>query len=208
VTALDAGAIVRRTALSLALSLLALSALPLGAQQADSARVGARPAPRPGFVRDSSRLVPPISPRRAFLTSLAVPGLGQEQLRRPKARTLFAVVELASAFMIVKSARDLREAKEACGQEFCGFAGPAEPRLGPNGFRLEVVPITGPDIIAARVRARRTHLEDWIALMVFNHLIAGADAYVAAHLWDLPAQVSTRESMPRTLNVGIRRSLP
>ena len=208
VNAFHAGAIVRRARLAVALVALSSCSVPLGAQQADSARVGVRPAPRPTLVRDSSRLVPPISPRRAFLTSLLVPGLGQEQLRRPRARTLFALVELASAFMIVKSAEDLQDAKEACSAEFCGFDGPALPRIGPDGFRFETRPIEGPDLIAARVRARRTHLEDWIALMVFNHLLAGADAYVAAHLWDLPAQVSTSQSMPRTIGVGIRRTLP
>lgn len=41
-----------------------------------------------------------------------------------------------------------------------------------------------------RVRSRRTQYEDWVALIIFNHLISGADAYVAAHLWDLPAQVA------------------
>ena len=45
---------------------------------------------------------------------------------------------------------------------------------------------------AARVRARRTHYEDWIAVVIFNHLISGADAYVAAQLWDLPARVGVR----------------
>ena len=40
------------------------------------------------------------------------------------------------------------------------------------------------------VQARRTHVEDWVALLLFNHLIAGADAYVAAHLWDLPGRVA------------------
>ena len=203
-----ARAIARRAAVLAALAALPLCSAPLGAQQADSARAGVVPMPRPGLVRDSSRLVPPISPRRAFLTSLLVPGLGQERLRRPKARSLFAAVELASAFMIVKSANDLRDAKEACGEDVCGYDGPALPRIGPDGFRFETRPIAGPDLIAARVRARRTHLEDWIALMVFNHLLAGADAYVAAHLWDLPAQVSTSQSMPRTIHVGIRRTLP
>ena len=186
-----------------------LSATPLGAQQADSARVGVRPAPRPSMVRDSSRLVPPISPRRAFLTSLLVPGLGQERLRRPKARTLFALVEIGSAYMIAKSARDLRLAKEAPDSVPYAYrpAAPGTPgAVQVNGFWLE--PVLGPNLIADRVRARRLHLEDWIALMAFNHLIAGADAFVAAHLWDLPAQVSTHQSMPRTINIGIRRSLP
>jgi hypothetical protein len=41
----------------------------------------------------------------------------------------------------------------------------------------------------ALVRARRAHLEDWIAALVANHLISGADAFVAAHLWDVPVRV-------------------
>ena len=45
-----------------------------------------------------------------------------------------------------------------------------------------------------RVRARRTHYEDWLAVLVFNHLIAGADAYVAAQLWDLPDKVAIRQT--------------
>ena len=37
----------------------------------------------------------------------------------------------------------------------------------------------------AYVRTREAHVEDWVALLVANHLFAGADAYVAANLWDV-----------------------
>jgi hypothetical protein len=40
------------------------------------------------------------------------------------------------------------------------------------------------------VDVRRSHVEDWIAFIIANHLFAGADGYVAAHLWDLPTQIS------------------
>ena len=42
---------------------------------------------------------------------------------------------------------------------------------------------------ADRVKARRVHYEDWIAALLFNHLFAGIDAYVAANLWDYKANV-------------------
>jgi hypothetical protein len=42
---------------------------------------------------------------------------------------------------------------------------------------------------AERVRARRTHFEDWIAFLIFNHLFSGADAFVSAQLWDLPTEI-------------------
>jgi len=44
----------------------------------------------------------------------------------------------------------------------------------------------------ALVRARRLQLEDWTAVLLFNHLIAGAEAFVAAQLWDLPQHVELR----------------
>lgn len=53
------------------------------------------------------------------------------------------------------------------------------------------------------VRARRAHLEDWIAALVANHIIAGADAFVAAHLWDVPVRVGLRRS-PNGVAVAAR----
>ena len=46
----------------------------------------------------------------------------------------------------------------------------------------------------AWVRTRRLHFEDWMALLIFNHLFSGADAFVAAQLWDLPARVGVRQT--------------
>jgi len=40
-----------------------------------------------------------------------------------------------------------------------------------------------------RIDARRTHYEDWLAVILFNHLFSGADAYVAANLWDFKTNV-------------------
>ena len=37
------------------------------------------------------------------------------------------------------------------------------------------------------VASHRQELQDWVVLLCFNHLMAGAEAYVSAHLWDFPA---------------------
>jgi hypothetical protein len=42
---------------------------------------------------------------------------------------------------------------------------------------------------SSRVAARKTHLEDWIAVIIFNHLLSATDAFVAAQLWDLHAHI-------------------
>jgi hypothetical protein len=156
---------------------LAATATPAHAQRADSARAGA--------ARTTVR--PPLSPRRAFLTSLIAPGYAQSVLGRPNAAALFIVTEAIGLLMVRETATELRQAR----------------RLQDDSVALYFVhPLTGePDTIyqsarypSALVRARRAHLEDWIAALVANHVIAGADAFVAAHLWDVPIRVGFRRA--------------
>lgn len=137
---------------------------------------------------------PPVTPRRAFLYSLAIPGAGQAALDRHFWGGAFFLVEGLSLALVHRSAEDLRLARQ-----FRADSVPATYQVDAAGE-----PVTGGDgrpVVAtwnvsryseARMRARRTHYEDWLAVVIFNHLIAGADAYVAAQLWDLPARVGVR----------------
>lgn len=152
-----------------------------------------RRAPTTAAVPDSLAR-PPISPRRAFLYSLVVPGQGQTSLHRPKAAALFATIELGSIAMIAKSKNDLRIAKARVRDSvITGYK--------PTGTG-DSVAVKVPDRLVARIKARRLHVEDWMATLLFNHLFAGADAFVAAQLWDLPAQVSF-QPMPRGAAVTV-----
>jgi hypothetical protein len=154
----------------------------LGAQRADSARVAVRPA------ADSTRAripKPPLSPRRAFLYSLALPGYSQSVLGRPTAGALFVLTESIALVMLRESAADLREARRfrtdslvVIGYEDPGGGAPPTPITQASAYNDRLVDV------------RRGHVEDWIAFIVANHLFAAADAYVAAHLWDLPTQIS------------------
>ena len=135
-----------------------------------------------------------MSPRRAFLTSLALPGYGQAVFGRQRAAMLFAVVEIGAIGMARKSAQSLAEAKA-----FARDSVVDTYRIDPVTGLAALDPVTGQPIpetytvsrfTADRIRARRTHYEDWIAAIVFNHLIAGADAYVAANLWDFRTNVN------------------
>ena len=49
------------------------------------------------------------------------------------------------------------------------------------------------------IDVRRGHVEDWVAFLLANHLFAAADAYVAAHLWDLPTQISVESRRSGTV---------
>ena len=195
---------------------LVLVAPVLPAQQRDSARAGARaagavvdtikPAARPG----RKAAGPPVSPGRAFFYSLLIPGLGQATLERPYSGATFFLIEGLSLALLHRSQDDLRIAR--------AFQGDSVPLTYQTDPLTGVVSRTssGDPIVATwqatrytsdLVRARALHVEDWVAILVFNHLFAGADAYVAAHLWDLPAHVTIRAA-PVPRGAGIVATVP
>jgi hypothetical protein len=143
---------------------------------------------RAGVTRPSDQSVrPPLSPRRAFLTSLVAPGYAQSVLRRPNASAFFIVTEAIALLMVRESSLELREARRLEGDSVPLFF--VNPTSG--------VPDTiyaAPRYSSELVRARRAHLEDWIAALVANHLISAADAFVAAHLWEVPVRVGLRRT--------------
>lgn len=175
-------------AIPLFLTLLALWPQYSSAQQRDSARAGVVTS-RQGV--DTPK--PPLSPRRAFLSSLLLPGYAQTVFGRSKAAMLFAAIEVGSIGMARKSAIDLQEAKTMRGDSVV-----ATYKIDETTGLADIDPKTGlpiPDTYIAsrftddRVKARRTHYEDWIAAIIFNHLFSGADAYVAANLWDFRTNI-------------------
>ncbi len=178
--------------------LLPGSAAVLSAQATDSVRLGlvaSRTLQTPGSTR------PPISPRRAFLSSLILPGYGQDRLDRPKAAMLFATIEVVTLGMAAKSAHDLRDAKGASKDSVVSTY-----KTDPLTGLVTLDPKTRQPVPATyihsrfdgdRVKARRVHYEDWIAALFFNHLFAAADAYVAANLWDFHANVAATPTSTR-----------
>jgi len=155
------------------------SAQPLGAQRADSAQAGVRRSTADSIRRAQPK--PPLTPRRAFLSSLVLPGYSQAVLGRPTAGVLFVLTESIALAMLRESAADLRQARRfrtdslvVIGYEANGTT----PITQVSAYNDHLVDI------------RRGHVEDWIAFLIANHLFAAADGYVAAHLWDLPTQIS------------------
>ena len=153
-----------------------------GAQRADSARV----APKlPVIDTVASNIKPPLSPRRAFLYSLAIPGLAQSRLGRPVAGAIFVFTESIAIGMLRESSAELRQARR--------FRTDSLVNIGNDP--ISGAPLTQRSSYTEELIAvRRGHVEDWIAFLIANHLFAGADAYVAAHLWDLPAQIQVSQT--------------
>jgi hypothetical protein len=190
------------TALLLVLLGGAVYSGPASAQSTDSTRAGIqRPPQRSPFLVDSA-LRPPLTPRRAFLLSLLLPGYSQVRLDRPNAAALFGSAEIFSMAMARKAALDLREAKRGA-RDSVVLTWKTDPTTGAL-VRDSVgrpVPATFEHnrYNADLIHARRTHYEDWVAALVFNHLISGADAFVAANLWDFPLNVGGGVSQRRAM---------
>ena len=50
--------------------------------------------------------------------------------------------------------------------------------------------------------AKRQEVQDWLVLWVFNHLFAGGEAYVSAHLQDFPRDLQVR-AVPRGIGISV-----
>ena len=161
---------------------------------------------RAGTAASPSRFVvgAPITPKRAFLYSLMLPGLGEASLQRYKTGAGFFLVEALALSMYHRSTEDLRIAN-AYRSDSAASTYATDPSTG--------VPTLsgGLPVVSTRVKsgftddlikARKLQKEDWFFVLVFNHLISGADAFVAAQLFDLPAHVSLR-AVPQRGGGGI-----
>ena len=153
----------------------------------DTARRAQGPRRRPAGAAPRRDLKPPVSPKRALISSLLLPGLGQTRLERPTAGAIFAGVELAAVALIGKSMADLRAARALRADSITSVI-PVDSLGRPT---TPVTRVRGP-FTDDLVRARGLHVEDWVAVIFFNHLISGAEAFVSAQLYDLPAQISAR----------------
>lgn len=60
----------------------------------------------------------------------------------------------------------------------------------------------------ARLDAKKQEMQDWAVLLAFNHLVAGAEAYVSAYLWDFPVELDARPLPNGAVGVGLRVRVP
>jgi hypothetical protein len=49
---------------------------------------------------------------------------------------------------------------------------------------------------------KRQEVQDWLVVLIFNHLMAGAEAFVSAELWDFPSELKIRSLPGGRLGVG------
>jgi hypothetical protein len=173
----------------------------LRAQGKDSVAVIPPPDSARARRQAAAIIPPPISAGNAFLYSFAIPGLGQAKLDRPVQAAAFFLLEVSALALANRTAADVRAARQMQGDSV-PLTYKTDPTtgavvLGSTGLP-EVASWQVSHYPAELVKARRLQYEDWMAIIIFNHLFSGADAFVAAQLWDLPQRVKLRAfPMPR-----------
>lgn len=56
---------------------------------------------------------------------------------------------------------------------------------------------------AETVEDKRQEVQDWAVLLGFNHLLAAAEAFVSAQLWDFPADLESRRLPGGHIGLGV-----
>ena len=132
---------------------------------------------------------PPVTPGHAFFRSALLPGWGQSNLGSHRTAVGMLVVEAISIAMIRESGADDREARRTENDTII------DSYVGPDGTTLVTPSSHAGQFGTPEVLARRSHVEDWAALLVANHLFSGADAFVEASLWDVKAHLTLRTAL-------------
>lgn len=61
---------------------------------------------------------------------------------------------------------------------------------------------------AETVEEKRQEVQDWAVLLAFNHLVAAAEAFVSAELWDFPGELQARRLPSGDIGAGITLVIP
>jgi hypothetical protein len=57
---------------------------------------------------------------------------------------------------------------------------------------------------SARIASKKDEIQDWAVLIAFNHLVAGAEAFVSSYLWDFPVELEARALPAGRVGLGVR----
>lgn len=185
---------------------LALAVPTIGAAQE------APPAPEPveDVAADSVVSSPGIAPSGAFVRAVLIPGWGHSSIGSYRRGGFYFAVEATTAWGLLRTIRRLTETRRRitfreevlrAEQADFGVTDPDEIQEALDGD--EVL-----DDLLDLLAAREDQQEDWAALGIFLLFLAGADAFVSAHLADFPTPI-TLDAQPLPggrveLSVGVK----
>jgi hypothetical protein len=202
---------VRRRLLPLLFLATFAGVVPARAQQAP-AQVQPQPAPEDSVRRG-------IKPGTAFLRSVLVPGWGQFSAGAKTRGMLFIALQGSSYFMLGKTlsklndANDVRDERVAVVSDSLREQMAADTMLArilsdPVKFNAEVDSAATIVNIDKLIESRKEQRQDWIAYTIFFTLASGVDAFVAAHLADFPATITTRPAPAGGMHIRVEVPFP
>lgn len=170
---------------------------PAAAQARDTAVVRTVPQPTRSSVQLPA-VDEPTTPGGAFVRALLLPGWGHAAIGAYTRGGFYFAAETTTGFLLARTIRRLELAKEGrdlkedrLREQLIGQGITSDTALA---ARLDA----DPDVARSRrlVRSRHQQVEDWAALSIFLVFVSGADAFVSAHLRDIPKPI------PVTLDVA------
>lgn len=151
-----------------------------------------------------------VTPRGAFIRSLAVPGWGHVA-SRSYARAAFYVSALSGSLWMLQQTVVRRDQAASFAQVERELATSRLMAAGVEDPGELDAALENDDLVQARdalVEARDGQVEDWAALSIFLVLISATDALVAAHLADFPEPLALRVLPRGAGEVELRVSIP
>ncbi len=173
---------------------------PLRAQDPDSLAVVPDTVPP-----DTSQVDEGISPGGAFLRSALLPGWGHAEVGSYVRGGFYVAVESAAAFMIFKTqtrlsrVRDRLDLMERVARARLEAEGITDPATIENALEND----TEIEDLRALESSRSEQREDWLALGIFFLFLGGADAYVSAHLAEIPAALNVEGTPSEGMELSI-----
>jgi uncharacterized protein DUF5683 len=155
-----------------------------------------------------------VSPGSAFFRSLIIPGWGQVSAGAYVRAGTFVALQGASGYMLVKTLRRLSDAEKAeplrvaaAGDSIRGAAVTPDDSVrvnDPERLRAAIDSVVAVRRIRGLIESRKEQREDWITYTIALTLASGIDAFVAAHLSQLPATISATPRRGGGANLNIR----
>ena len=153
-----------------------------------------------------------LSPGKAMMRSMLLPGWGQFSVGAVKRGVLFAALQGSSYYMLVRTNSRLNTAEERLDtrvgvvrDSLIEAATVPEDTAGLQA-RLDTTALVNAE--RSLVTSRKRHMQDWITYTIFFTLASGVDAFVAAHLADFPAQIGTEPQLDGSVNLRLSVPLP
>jgi hypothetical protein len=144
-----------------------------------------------------------ITPGRAFVRSMLIPGWGQFSTGATARGAVYATLQGASAIMLGKTMFKLSDARnevnarrQTASDSLVAFAATLKDTAlirrysNKDSLNVDVEKQFGVIDKESLVKARTSQRQDWITYLLFFTFASGVDAFVGAHLADFPGSVT------------------